>query len=158
MRTVHESAYKPQLTGETKFIVNIRPISHNGAALSSTYAAVANNNKNATHGTMAANRTNADLYDIRLEAGAGAVAEAGISIATDVGAATRSNSKGLNQHYCFEEMKWRRICTVSSLIVAFLLISGSIYLHLRQEPHLGRLHHGPKTPSVQSKGKFVAPI
>nr|XP_036220825.1 uncharacterized protein LOC106626589 [Bactrocera oleae] len=154
MRTVHESVYKPKLTADTKFVVNIRPINHIGAALSSTNAAAANNNNNAIRGSLAMNTKNADLNGVRLEAGANA--GAAIPTTGGDGAATRNYSKGDNQHNRISEMKWPRICTVSSLIVAFLLISGSIYLHLRQKSHLGRLHH--ETKSRILPGVASAPI
>uniref|UniRef100_A0A0K8UMW5 lysozyme n=1 Tax=Bactrocera latifrons TaxID=174628 RepID=A0A0K8UMW5_BACLA len=143
MRTVHESVFKPKLTGETKFVVNIRPIHHYGAALSSTNAAAANKNNNGSHDSLSVNIRNADVNDIPLEAGA----NAGVVLHTAAGdgAATQSNSKDVNLHKGISQMNWPRICTISSLIVAFLLISGSIYLHLRQKPHLGRLHHETKT-------------
>ncbi|XP_039965305.1 uncharacterized protein LOC120777834 [Bactrocera tryoni] len=154
MPTVNESAFKPKLTGETKFVVNIRPIYHNGAALSSTNAAAANKNNNASHDSLSVNTRNADVNDIRHEAGANA--GAAIPTAAGDGAATQSKSKDVNQYKRISQMNWPRICTVSSLIVAFLLISGSIYLHLRQKPHLGRLHHETKTqdgsPGVASAG------
>ncbi|XP_054085137.1 uncharacterized protein LOC105216282 [Zeugodacus cucurbitae] len=143
MRTVHESAYKPKLTGETKFVVNIRPKNQNGAALSSTNAAAIKNKNNATCGPLAANRTNADV--IRLETGS--AVGAGIPNTVGNGAARQNNSK--DQQIGIAEMKWPRICSASALIVAVLLISGSIYLHLRQKPHLGRLHHESKTHAVQ---------
>ncbi|XP_049315211.1 uncharacterized protein LOC105227143 [Bactrocera dorsalis] len=154
MRTVHESVFKPKLNGETKFVVDIRPKHHNSAALSSTNAAAANNSNNGSRDSLSVNTRNADVNDIRLEAGAnvGAV----IPTAAGDGAATQSSPKDVNLHKRISQMNWSRICTVSSLIVAFLLISGSIYLHLRQKPHLGRLHHGTKpedgSPGVASAG------
>lgn len=42
------------------------------------------------------------------------------------------------------DVNWRRAYAISSLIFAFMLVCGSIYLHLKQKHHLGRLHHDDK--------------
>ncbi|XP_004519053.1 uncharacterized protein LOC101452634 [Ceratitis capitata] len=131
MRAVHESAYKPKLTGETKFVVNIRPINHNGAALSSTIAAANNNNNNI--GASEVNRR-VSSQESRV----------------------KSSSSGVNHMLLSKtQAKCGPICTVISLIAAVLLISGSIYLHLRQKPHLGRLHHNSPEKVVASTPEAI---
>ncbi|XP_053955328.1 uncharacterized protein LOC128861310 [Anastrepha ludens] len=137
MRTVHESAFKPKLSAETKFIVDIRPANHNAAALNSVNA-VANNNMNSN--PLEVNATNGGGHN-------------GLVVDAAVGAHRRLSGNGGvsgSSRNSKAEVNWHRVFTVSSLFVSLLLISGSIYLHLRQKHHLGRLHHDQHSPAAGS--------
>ncbi|XP_036337765.1 uncharacterized protein LOC118747747 [Rhagoletis pomonella] len=143
MRTVHESVFKPKLMAETKFIVDIRPVNRNAAALSSanataTAAAAAANNNNTLPSPLAVNTTNLGHVGVGVDVGTGA--HRGLN-GNGVGGGGGGGGGAGNSRNSRAEVNWRRVFTVSSLIVSLLLISGSIYLHLRRKPHLGRLRH-----------------
>ncbi|XP_017468798.1 PREDICTED: uncharacterized protein LOC108360845 isoform X3 [Rhagoletis zephyria] len=147
MRTVHESVFKPKLMAETKFIVDIRPVNRNAAALSSANATAAAaaaataNNNNTLPSPLAVNTTNLGHVGVGVDVGTGAHRGLnGNGIGGGGGGGGGAGGAG-NSRNSRAEVNWRRVFTVSSLIVSLLLISGSIYLHLRRKPHLGRLRH-----------------